>query len=166
MQVLRQACEWGTFKTLELDTEYPAGPITVGLERKIWILHTLYHQKIQFPKPGKYSITNLYLHVSAIFMWTSWILKHFYTILNNFFWKQNSVKNQKNHMPAFRYWVYAPISLSWLCKCRTISKEKGILEPFEICLVMGRNCGESILSKVCQGWSEGVSLTWGAKCKD
>ena len=95
MQDLRQACERGTFKKLELDTEYPAGPITVGVERKIWILHTLYHQKIQFPKPGKYSITNLYLHVSAIFMWTSWILKHFYTILNNFFLETILLKTRK-----------------------------------------------------------------------
>ena len=26
---------------------------------------------------------------------------------------------------------------------------------------MGKNSGESILSKVFQGWSEGVSLAWG-----
>ena len=41
---------------LELDTEHPAGPITVGTERKIWFLHSLDHQKMQFPKPEKYSI--------------------------------------------------------------------------------------------------------------
>ena len=71
MQDLQQACDWGTFKKLEVDTEYPAGSITVGAEREIWFLHTLYHQKMQSPKPGIYSIINLYLHVSAISMATS-----------------------------------------------------------------------------------------------
>ena len=43
---------------MELDTEFLAGVIAVGTERKLWFLHPLYHQKVQFHKPGKYSIIN------------------------------------------------------------------------------------------------------------
>ena len=56
---------------MELDTEYLACPMAVGAEKKIWFLHTLHHQKMQFPKPGKYSIINIYLHVFAISKSTS-----------------------------------------------------------------------------------------------
>ena len=48
----------GAFKKLELDTEYPADPITVWARRKISFLHPLDHQKMQFPKPEKYSTIN------------------------------------------------------------------------------------------------------------
>ena len=43
---------------LELNTEFPVDPITVGTEKKNWFLHPLDHKKMQFPKPGKYSIIN------------------------------------------------------------------------------------------------------------
>ena len=56
--IYQETYNWGTFKKLEPDTEYPAGPITVGTERKIWFLQTLDYQKMQFPKPGTYSIIN------------------------------------------------------------------------------------------------------------
>ena len=68
MQDLQQAFEWGTFKKLELDTEYPAGLITVGAERKSWFLHTLYYQKMQFPKPGKYSLINLFARFCYLYV--------------------------------------------------------------------------------------------------
>ena len=58
MQDLQQACDWGTIKKLELDTEYPAGPIAVGTERKIWFIHPLGHRQMPFPKPGKCSVIN------------------------------------------------------------------------------------------------------------
>ena len=41
MQDLEQVYDRRTFKKLELDTEYPVGPITVGEERKILFLHPL-----------------------------------------------------------------------------------------------------------------------------
>ena len=56
MQYLQQACDWGTFK--KPDAGYPAGPIIVGKEGKIWFLHLLHHQKIQISKPGNYSIVD------------------------------------------------------------------------------------------------------------
>ena len=40
--------------------------------------------------------------------------------------KQNSGKDQKNHMPAYSQRVFAQILLSLLCNCRSISKEKAI----------------------------------------
>ena len=47
---------WGMIPLYGLvDTEHPADPITVGTERKIWFLHPLDHQKMQFQKPGKYN---------------------------------------------------------------------------------------------------------------
>ena len=58
MQDLQQACDQSTFKKLELDTVYPADPITFQTERKNWFLHHLDHQKRQFPNPGKYYIVN------------------------------------------------------------------------------------------------------------
>ena len=41
---------------MELDAEYPAGPIIVRMESKIQFLHPLDDQKMQFSKPGKDSI--------------------------------------------------------------------------------------------------------------
>ena len=44
------------FKTPELDIESSANPITVGMKRKTWFLHPLDHWKMEFHRPGKYSI--------------------------------------------------------------------------------------------------------------
>ena len=51
-----QACDLGTFKKPEL-IESPAGPITVGTERKIWFLHPQDQWKMQIQEL-KYSIIN------------------------------------------------------------------------------------------------------------
>ena len=98
MQDWQQACDWGTFEKLEVDTEYPAGPITVGMERKIWFLHPLVHQKMQFLKPGKYSIINksttivpfCHLYVSLL-NWSSFLHKYQKKKKTEFWWKNGKI---------------------------------------------------------------------------
>ena len=112
---------------MELDIEYLADPITVGTERKIWFQQLLDYQKLQFLKPGKYSIINKstpfahsYCPYFASFLHKSqqWL----------FLKKTNKivVKTRKKHIPDYSWSVFAPITLSWLWNCRTISKEIGI----------------------------------------
>ena len=99
MQDLQQACEWGTFRKLELGIEYHAGSITVGAERRNCFLHKLNYQKMPFSKPGKYSIINLFGQFFYLYV----KLLNFESFLHNsqqlFFQekkkKQNSVKTRK-----------------------------------------------------------------------
>ena len=58
MQHLQEACDWVTFKKLEIHTRYPAGTITVETQKKILFLHPLDHQKMNIQTPEKYSIMN------------------------------------------------------------------------------------------------------------
>ena len=124
LQYLQQACDWGTFDKLELDKAYPAGPIIrVGTERSIWFLRPLNHQKMQFPKTGKYPTIN-----------KSTTFPHFWYPYVNFLkfalfpkkrqktkQKENSGKNHKNHMPAYQYLHQLP----WIdCAVVKLSQKK------------------------------------------
>ena len=99
-----QACDWGIFKKPKHDIKSPAGPTIVGVTKKIFFFFNSFLDcwKMDFSKQGNDSIVNksiTYLHLSAFSTSTPLLWHHFYLNpkKNN---KQNSNKNQKNHIPA------------------------------------------------------------------
>ena len=98
-----QACDWGIFKKPKHDIKSPTGPTIAGVTKKIFFFNSFLDcWKMDFPKQGNDSIVNksiTYLHLSAFSTSTPLLWHHFYLNpkKNN---KQNSNKNQKNHISA------------------------------------------------------------------
>ena len=105
-----QACDWGIFKKTELDIVFRVScrPHHIwGRKEEFWFLHPLGCWKMDFLKPGKYSIINkftpfpTFCHPYLKSLIFTWFLHEFqYGKFLKFFFSenQNSGINQKNHM--------------------------------------------------------------------